>query len=106
MFTLQDMNEPSNFVIGKVGGCSKNKWDYPPYKPSKQLTLQQIVVLIYSAQCSKRENCYLRRVELTLVHRFFMYSCDTISRSSLANLLTQANPRLLSMTEDDLWVGF
>jgi len=28
-----DMNEPSNFVIGKVGGCSKNKWDYPPYKP-------------------------------------------------------------------------
>lgn len=27
------MNEPANFVKGKVNGCSKNKWDYPPYKP-------------------------------------------------------------------------
>jgi len=28
-----DKNEPANIVHGSVSGCSKNKWDYPPYKP-------------------------------------------------------------------------
>lgn len=29
------MNEPSSFVPGSIDGCRKNKWNYPPYVPSK-----------------------------------------------------------------------
>jgi len=34
VFTLQDMNEPSNFVVGSTEGCTTNKYDNPPFTPS------------------------------------------------------------------------
>ena len=32
--SLKDMNEPSNFVDGSTEGCTKSKYDNPPFTPS------------------------------------------------------------------------
>jgi len=31
--SVQDMNEPSNFVTGSTQGCTSGKLDNPPYVP-------------------------------------------------------------------------